>query len=442
MQVTIETTTGLERRLTVGVPAEKVDRQVEQKLQKAATQVKLDGFRPGKVPMKVLRQRFGAGVRQEVLGDVINQSFMEAVVQEKLEPAGQPRIETKENTPGRDLQYTATFEVYPEVALAELSGVKVETPTAAVTSEDVDKMIELFRNQQGSWQDVERAAADGDQLMIDFAGTKDGEEFEGGSAEDSELVLGSKRMIPGFEDGLIGAKAGDEKVLALTFPEDYHSEDLKGAAVEFKVTVKSVAERVQAEMNEEFFEKYGVSGDEATFLEEVQSNMERELKNATRRTVKQRVMDQLLEMHEVQLPEALVAAEVDALRRQAMQQFGNLPEGLDVNSILPAEMFKEQAEKRASLGLILKEVVKAESVKADLASIRSEIEEIASTYEEPEEVVNYYYGNQELLQSVENMVIENQVIDAILAKADVSEVEQNYEDIIAAAQAAGQGQGF
>ncbi|MCB1710664.1 MAG: trigger factor, partial [Halioglobus sp.] len=229
MQVSIETTSGLERRLTVGVPAERIESEVNNRLQKAAGNVRLAGFRPGKVPMKVMRQRFGAGVRQEVLGEVMSRSFQEAVIQEKLRPAGQPSIEPKNLEEGKDLEYVATFEVFPEVEIVEIKGLEVEKPVAQVTDADVDNIIDVFRKQQGKWTVVERAAAAGDKVNIDYVGTRDGAAFDGGSASGSDLELGSGRMIPGFEEGVAGMVAGEEKTLQLSFPEDYHNEELKGA---------------------------------------------------------------------------------------------------------------------------------------------------------------------------------------------------------------------
>jgi trigger factor len=431
MQVTIETTTGLERRVTVGVPAEQVDKEVDQRLQKASKQVRIPGFRAGKVPMKIVRQRYGAGVRQEVVGEVMSRSFDEAVVKEKLQPAGQPTIEPKQDVTGKDLQYVATFEVLPEVVVSDLAGVTVERPSADVTEADIDKMIELFREQQGTWEVVDRGAADKDQVKIDYAGTKDGEEFAGGSAQGSELVLGSGQMIAGFESGLEGAKAGEEKVLALTFPEDYHSDDLKGAAVEFKVTVHEVATKKVAELTAEFFSTYGVKdGGVDEFRVEVRKNMERELKNIVRRVVKQSVMDQLQEANEVQVPAALAANEIKALKGQMFQQFGGMQGNFD-ESILPDDMFTEQAEKRVALGLIIRSVIESAEITADKELIQQEIAEIASTYEQPQEVVEYYNSNQELTQSIESSVLENQVVDHILTLASVTEVSKSYDEVIA-----------
>ncbi|TDG14025.1 trigger factor [Seongchinamella unica] len=436
MQVSIETTSGLERRLTVGVPAARIDGAVDERLKKAAKDVRMPGFRPGKVPMKVMRQRFGAGVRQEVLGEVMSQSFQEAVVQEQLRPAGQPSIEPKSLDAGKDLEYVATFEVFPEVEVAEMKDFEVEKPVAEVTDEDVDNIIEVFRKQQGSWQETERAAAEGDKVVIDYVGTRDGEAFEGGSAEGSELELGSGRMIPGFEDGIVGMKAGEEKTLELSFPEDYHNEDLKGAAVEFKVTLNKVEEMVPAELNEELFAQYGVEeGGEEQFRKEVAENMTRELKNAVEGKVKQQVMDAVIAAHgTVEIPRALVAQEVDALRNQMFQQFGGAgAQNMDLKSLLPDDMFTENAEKRVKLGLVLSELIAKLELKADPEKVRETIEEMASTYQEPEEVINWYYSNQEQLASVESKVLEDQVVEKLLESAKITEKECSYQEAIAPA---------
>lgn len=435
MQVSIETTTGLERRLTITVPAENVDTKVSERVADTAKKVRLKGFRPGKVPKSVVKMQFGEGIRQEVVGEVISQTFYEAVSQEKIEPAGQPSIDFKTNKGGKDLEYIATFEVVPEVTVSDLSALKVEKPESEIGDAEVDRMIEMLRDQQGSWETVEREAQEKDQVNIDYKGTKDGEEFAGGSAEGSDLVLGSGRMIPGFEDGIAGLKAGEEKVLELSFPEDYHAEDLKGAAVEFAVKVNSVQERKIAELDEEFFKKFNVEGDMEAFREEISKNMQRELKQATSAIVKQAVMDQLVENNDIQIPAAMVSTEIDQLRDQMFQQFsgGNQQLNLD-KSILPDDMFSERAERRVKLGLLIRNLIQAEELKADADRVKAEIEELASTYEDPEEVVNYYYGNQQLLQSVEGKVLEDQVVDFVLSKAEVSTVEQSYEDIVQKAQ--------
>lgn len=437
MQVSIETTSGLERRLTVGVPAARVDSEVDSRLQKAAQNVRLPGFRPGKVPMKVMRQRFGAGVRQEVLGEVMSRSFQEAVVQEKLRPAGQPSIEPRNLEPGRDLEYVATFEVFPEVEVVAMSGFAVTRPVAEVTDADVDTIIDVFRKQQGSWDDVERAAATGDKVKIDYTGTRDGEPFEGGSAEGADLELGSGRMIPGFEDGIVGMQPGEEKTLSLSFPDDYHNEELRGAAVEFAVKLNSIQALTPAPLDEELFKLYGVEeGGEEQFRKEVAENMSRELKNAVNNKVKQQVMDAVVEAHKaLEVPRALVAQEIDALRGQMFQQFGGAaPQGLDLKSILPDDMFRENAERRVKLGLILSEMIGKHGLKADPAAVRATIEELAATYQDSDEVVNWYYGNPDQLASVESKVLEDSVVEKLLEEASITEQACTYQEAIAQAQ--------
>ena len=433
MQVFIETTSGLERRLTVGVPAERVEGEVNTRLQKAAKNIRLDGFRPGKVPMTVIRQRFGPGVRQEVVGEVMSQSFYEAVTQENLRPAGQPSIEPKIMEAGKDLEYTATFEIFPEIEFSDMQGFDIEKPKSEVTAADIDEMIEVFRKQQGSMEVVERAAKNGDEVTIDYIGTRDGEEFDGGSAEGSNLVLGSGSMIQGFESGIEGMSASEQKVLALSFPDDYHNEDLKGAEVEFKITLQAVKEQVLAALDNELFAKYGVAeGGEEKFREEIGQNMERELSHAVKNAVKRQVMDAIYEAHSSQdVPKALIDAEISKMRKQMLQQFSaaGTPEP-DLDSLLPADMFQDQAQRRVKLGLILSEFVSREELKADADKVRSTIEEMASTYQEPEEVISWYYSNQEQLASIESTVLEEQIVDKLLENATVTEKEYSYQEAL------------
>ncbi|MFA0810118.1 trigger factor [Microbulbifer epialgicus] len=431
MQVSIETTSGLERRLTVNLPAEIVDKEVDKRLQQAAKTVRVNGFRKGKVPLKVVRQRFGAGVRQEVLGEVMSRSFYDAVQKEELKPAGQPSIEAKQTAAGENLEYVATFEVYPEVELSDLAEISVERPIAEVADTDVNNMIDVLRKQQSSWKDTKRKAQKGDRVVINFLGRKDGEEFEGGKAEGHQLVLGSGQMIPGFEEGILGMKPGEEKDLDLTFPEDYQAEDLRGAAVTFNIKVTSSEKPELPELDEEFFKAYGVQeGGEEKFREEVRNNMERELKNAALNKVKTQVMDQLFEKHPVELPSALVAGEVSTLRGQMVQQFGGQIKAEDAERMLPDTMFEEQAKRRVVLGLVVGEIVKQNNLSVDGDLVKAKVEELASTYQQPEEVVEYYYSNRELLSGVESVVLEDQVVDFVLESAKVEEVKSNYDDVI------------
>jgi len=429
MQVSIESSTGLERQLKIGVPADKIEQEVTARLQKATKTVTIKGFRKGKVPLRVVKQHYGKGVRQEVIGEVVNSSFYEAIQQEDLRPVGQPRIDDLKDSEGQDLEYMAIFEVYPEVEITDVSKVKIARPSADVNDSDVETMIEVLRNQQAKFEASDKPSEDGDQLNIDFVGTHKKEEFAGGSAEGQDLVLGSNSMIPGFEDGLVGLSAGEETVLKLKFPKDYHSEDLKGKAVQFAVKVNSVSAKQMPELNDEFFKIYGVEeGGEEKFREDVQGNMERELRNAIRTKVKNRVMNQLFDLNKVELPEALVSNEITQLKQQMVQQFGG-GQQIDL-SMLPDDMFREKAQRRASLGVIVSELVKVEGMTPDEDQVRARIDEIASTYEQPSEVVDYYYSKPELLSSVEAVVLEDQVTEFVLSKAKVKEEAVSYEEAV------------
>lgn len=437
MQVSVETTSGLERRLTVGIPAEQVDQEVNKRLQEAAKTVRINGFRQGKVPMSVIKKRFGAGVRQEVLGDAVNRSYFEAVTQEKLRPAGQPSIEPKQIEAGKDIEFVATIEVYPEFELQGVDGLEVEKLSADITDSDVDEMIETLRKSQAKWVESEEASVDGNRVVIDFTGTKDGEPFEGGAAQDQNLVLGSGQMIPGFESGLVGLKAGEEKTLALTFPEDYQSEELKGAAVEFAVTVKKVELQELPEVNDEFFKLFGVTeGGEEQFRKEVKENMENEKDKAAKSSVKAQIFDALVAANDIEIPKTLVISEIDALRKQNAQQYGQLSEKLDLSTIFPDSMFEEQAKRRTHLGLLVASVVSTQELKADKDRVKAMIESLASTYEDPQSVVNYYFSNEQLLNGVEAAVLEEQVVEKLLESAKVIEKTVSYKDLIGKQQAA------
>jgi len=430
MQVSIESSKGLERQIKIGVPAEKIESEVLQRLQKATKTANIKGFRKGKVPLKVVKQYYGKGVRQEVVGEVVNSSFYEAIKREDLQPVGQPKIEEVVDNPGQDLEYKATFEVYPEVKLADLGKVSIARPVADIDDADVDKMISVLQDQQAKFEVAEKAAENGDQVNIDFVGSMRGKkEFPGGSAEAQDLVLGSNSMIPGFEDGLVGLSAGEETVLKLKFPKDYHAEDLKGKTVSFAVTVNSVLAKNLPALDDDFFKLYGVeTGGEEKFREDVQANMERELVNAIRTKVKNRVMDQLHALNKVEVPDALVANEIVQLKQQMIQQFGG-GQQFDLN-MLPDDMFKDKAERRAALGVIVSEVVKVESLTPDEKQVRARIDEIASTYEQPSEVVDYYYSKPELLSSVEAVVLEDQVTELVLSKCKIKEENLAYEDAV------------
>ena len=436
MQVSLETTSGLERKLTIIIAADQIDGEVNKRLQDMSRRVRLDGFRPGKVPMKVVKRRYGAGARQEVLGEMMQASFGEAIQQEKLNPAGAPSVEPKVDAEGDDFVFVATFEEYPEIALNDFAGISVERPVADVQEADVDEMIETLRKQNATFETVERAAENGDQVTFDYVGTKDGEAFEGGSAEDSTLELGSARMIPGFEDGLVGLSAGEEKTLELTFPEDYQAKDLAGQAVQFACKVHKVAAPALPEMNEEFFTRFGVQdGGLEGFRAEVSRNMERELRQAVKSKVKNQVMDGLLSIHEVEVPSPLIAQEVDRMREQAVQQFGGAQGGFDPKQ-LAAELFEAGAKRRVALGLLVGEVIKQCEVAVDEDRVRAMIEEMASAYQEPQQVMDWYYSNDEQLSQVKYVVLEEQVVDTVLDAAQVTDIQCSYQDAIKPAEQA------
>lgn len=432
MQVSVESTSAIERRMTVGVPAERIENEVNKRLQQTARRAKVPGFRPGKVPMNIIRQRYEDSARQEVLGDLIQASFYEAVVQEKLNPAGSPSVEPKAFEKGQALEYVATFEVFPEFEVKGLEDLAVERLQAEVGSADVDSMLDILRKQNTRFEAVERAAENGDQLNIDFVGKIDGEAFAGGSAKGTLLVLGSGRMIPGFEEGLVGAAAGEERVLNVTFPEDYQNLDLAGKAAEFTVTVNAVSAPQLPELNGDFFALFGVKeGGLEGFRAEVQKNMERELRQAIKTKVKNQVMEGLLAANDVEVPKALIGSEVNRLRVQAVQQFGG---SIDPQQ-LPAELFEAQAKRRVQLGLLVAELVKQFELKADEARVRELIEEMASAYQEPEQVVAWYYKNTQQLDEVRSVVLEEQVVDTVLQKAKVTDKQVSYEEAVKPAQA-------
>lgn len=434
MQVSVETTSNIERRMTIGVPAQEIDQAVEQRLQETARTVRLNGFRPGKVPLKVVRRRFGEGVRQEVVGEVMRDHYVKALEEQDISPAGWPRFEPKSMEEGKDLEFVAIFEVMPEVTLGDLSGIEVEKLNAEVTEKDIDTMIDNLRRQQAPMKSVKRKSKKKDTVTIDFKGFIDGEAFEGGEAEGQKLELGSGQMIPGFEEAIVGAKAGEELEIEVTFPEDYHNEELKGKPAKFEIKVHEVEEPDLPELNAEFFTRFGIEAeDEAAFREEVRKNMERELKQAASGKVKNDVVDGLLASTELELPQALIDQEIDRLRNEAVQRFGGQ---IDPQQ-LPKEIFEEQAKRRVKTGLLFQELVKANDLAADAEKVDEKIREIASTYEDPDEVVAHFSSNPEQKAQIESVVLEDAVVDFVLTQAKVKEKKAKYEDVIKAAQQQG-----
>lgn len=429
MQVSVEETGSLERRLNVAVPQERIEKEVQSRLQRLSRTAKVKGFRPGKVPMKVVAQQYGKQVRDEVVGEVIQATYFEAVNQEKLQPAGMPTIEPKVLEEGKDLEYTATFEVMPTVELADVAGVKLEKAVAEITDEDLEKMMESLRQQRTSWKEVKRKAKKGDRLNIDFKGTIDGEEFSGNSGQNVPVTIGSGRMIEGFEKGLTGAKAGEELTLDLQFPEDYAHKEVAGKPVQFQIKVNTVEAPELPEIDEEFAKSFGIGdGSLEALRQEVRQNMEREMKQALSARNKQAAMDKLMELNKLEVPSALVNQEAEGLKRQMMQQMYT-PQGKS-GVDLDASMFKEQAERRVTLGLVLSELIKAKDIKVSEDQLRAKVEEIASTYEKPEEVVNWYYADKKRLSEIESLALEDAVVDWVFAQGDVSEKKSSFDEIM------------
>ena len=433
MQVLLETTEGLERKMRISVPADRIETQIEEKLKQTAQQVRLKGFRPGKVPMREIKRRFGAGIRQEVSSDLIQTSFTEAVQQESVAPAGTPQIEDVKMEAGEDLEYTAVFEVFPEVQPGDFSKVTIEQPVSAVTDDDLELMTEKLRSQRVEYTQVEREAAEEDRVNIDFEGLIDDEPFDGNKAEGSDIVIGSGNMIPGFEDGIVGCIAGDSKDVEVSFPEDYHVDDLAGKPAVFKIIVNSVSEPTKPELDDEVFQQFGIEeGGLVAFQADIRDNMEKELQRAIKQRIKSQVMDGLIETTEIEVPKALVDSEIDRMRQGAIQQYGG-NDSIDP-SLLPAEMFEKEASRRVTLGLIVKAVVESSSVTVDEEKVRKTIEEMASAYDDSEQVINFYNSNEQQLNQIRNMVLEDEVVELLLDQAKVEDVRMTYEEVMQSLQ--------
>ncbi|KHD99821.1 trigger factor [Pantoea sp. SGAir0180] len=428
MQVSVETTQGLGRRITITVAADSIESAVKKELVDVAKKVRIDGFRKGKVPMNIVAQRYGASVRQDVLGDLMTRNFVDAIIKEKINPAGAPNYVPGEYKEGQDFTYAVEFEVYPEVELKGLENIEVEKPQVEVTDADVDTMLETLRKQQANWIETDAAAGAEDRATLDFTGSVDGEEFEGGKASDFVLAMGQGRMIPGFEEGVVGHKAGETFTIDVKFPDDYHAENLKGKDAKFEIVLKKVETRELPELTEEFIKRFGVEdGSVAGLRAEVRKNMERELKGAIRNRVKTQAIDGLVEANPIDVPAALIDSEIDVLRRQAAQRFGgNEKQALE----LPRELFEEQAKRRVLVGLLLGEVIRTHELKADEDRVKVLIEEMASAYEDPQEVIEFYSKNNELMNNMRNVALEEQAVEAVLAKAKVSEKETNFQELM------------
>lgn len=432
MQVTVEKPeSGLEHTINVTLPSTDLDSKVEKRLAQMRSTVKMDGFRPGKVPMSIVKKRYGGQVRQEMLGEAVQTSFYDAIAKEELNIAGYPQFHKLDEQDGQIL-YSAKFEVFPSIDLPKFSDISVETFKSEVTDKDVDMMITKLREQKSAWKPANgnKKAKKGDQVIIDFVGKKEGVEFDGGKAEDVPLELGSGRMIPGFEDGIEGMKKGEEKTIEVTFPEDYQSEELKGQKATFDIKVHSVQTKVLPEIDEEFVKSLGVeAGTEEALTAEVRSNMEKELTRAVENKNRTLVLDALSDKVEVTLPQALVQQEAETLLKRQAEQFkqqGMNPEDLGIT----ADMFKADAEKRVKVGLVLGEVIKENNIEATEEGRKAFIEEQASSYDDPQEVINWYANNPDAQKEIDAILVEREITKLILSEAKVKEVAKKFEEIV------------
>lgn len=434
MQVSLEQPGGLERRLRIEVPEEKIAEQVRTRLQSVARNARIDGFRPGKAPAKVIERQFGARIRTEVISDVLRASFAEAVGTHQLRPVTDPVIEPVSADLGQGLSFTATFEIFPEVTLASFETLQLERPQCEITEADVDKMVGVLREQAKTWQDAARPAANGDRLTLDFSGTLDGESepFENGSATDFPLVLGQGRMIGGFEEALIGATAGEQRTLNLSFPADYHKAELAGRGVSFAVTVKKVEEGVLPELNADFFQRFGVEdGELESFRKEVRENMERERDRALERRFNGQVLERIRDQHTVELPKALIRAECQRMHHEMRRT-------LAMRGIDPAQLggdedlsgFEGPASNRVKLGLIMAEIIKQAGITAQPARVRARVEAMAASYEQPEALVKWYYDDPRRLQEIEGLCLEEEAVKWVADRALVTPVPVTFDDLM------------
>lgn len=430
MEVSVEATSSIERRLTITVAAEQVDGAVDKKVNETAKTIRIDGFRPGKVPTKVVKKRYGASIRQDVLGEVIQSSYFEALQEKNLKPAGMPHIEPEKDTGDGVFVYTAIVEVYPEITLVDASGVAVERMTSSIEDADVDTMIEVLLSQQTQWTEVLRAAADTDQINIDFEGYLDGEAFDGGAAQGHDLVLGSNSMIPGFEDGVLGMEAGQDKDIKVTFPEDYNAAELAGKEATFTIKVNTVSEATKPELNAEFFARFNPKEEgEAGFRAEIRSNMNREMNQALKAKLKNSLLNGYLALNTFDVPKALVTEELGRLKQQALQQFGGGNANLDA-SILPDEMFQDQANKRVKIGLLAAEIIQKNEFIADEEKVKTLVEEMAQGYQDPQEFIDHYMNNAEQRSQLDGVVLEDQVVEHLLAAAKVTDLVVDYKTAV------------
>lgn len=429
MQVSVESDGGLKRRMKVQVPAERVDQEVDSRLKSLGRKAKLPGFRPGKVPFKVMRQQYGDQVRAEVVNEVVRSTWSEALEQESLRPAGGPEINSINAEPGQELEYEAAFEIYPEIELKGIEGETIERPKVEIADEDVDAMIENLRRQHAEWKPVERAAKDGDQVVVDFEGKINGEPFEGGSGEGMEIELGGGRMLEDFEKGLKGVEAGQDKEIKVKFPKDYGSEDVAGKKAVFSVHVREVREQELPALDEAFCEKFVITeGGVERLRSEIRDNMDRELAETIRGKLREQALEKLLEKNEIDVPQAMVDQEIDSLKQDAMRRMGiNDPEQAPE---LPNDMFQEQAARRVRIGLLMGEVIRNEELRPDDEHVDRVIDRLLAGQDNAEEMARQYRANPQAMQQIQTMALEEQVIEKLLDEAQIKDVEKPFSDVM------------
>lgn len=428
MQVSVETLGDLERRVTVQVPAEKVAKEIENRLLSLSRRAKVDGFRPGKVPLKLIKRLYGDQVRYEAVSELMEQSLQEALIQEKLNPLGGPRIEPKPLEEGQALEYSAIFEVMPEFELTGFDTIKVERPVAEVTEQDVDQMIETLRQQRAVWNPVERPACEGDRVRFDFDGRIDDQEFTGGKGENANIVLGKGSMLKDFEARLVGLSAGTETEFDLTFPEDYHAQDVAGKTAHFQVKLHTVEAASLPEVDDAFVESFDVKEGGITGLRQsLRQNMERELRDGIKNAIKQQVMQGLLEANNIPLPRALIAMEVERLAHQLHFPTKTNDEQ---SQQLKTQLLEPEARRRVALGLLISRLAAVHDLKPDEQRVRDYLSSLASTYQEPDEVVRWYEQNPRALENVRALALEDQIVDWLLERAQVTEKISSFADIM------------
>jgi len=427
MQVSVESIGKLERRMQVQVPAERVSKEIAARLKSLSRTARLNGFRPGKAPLTVIRQQFGVQVHREVIGELLQSSFAEAVTEQQLSPAGNPRIEPQSMDEGQDLKYIATFEVFPEVALQPIDALEVERVTAEVTEADIDAMIERLRKQQTKYSPVTRAAANADKVTIDFEGKIDAVAFAGGQGENVGIVLGLERMLPELEQGLVGATPGEQRDITVNFPADYRASELAGKQAVFHTVVKSVEEPVLPELDEEFCKSFGVTeGGLPKLREDVAANMRRELDQNLRNRNKTSVMEKLYQVNPIEVPNALLESQIRDMQIDGMRRAGTK----DVTQAPPREPLVEPARRRVALGLLFNDVIRRENLVVDPARANARLDEMVGAYGDAAALKRAYQQNADAMRQVESLALEDQVVDWILAHAKVRDTVSSFKDLM------------